>query len=368
MNNLHQIPDLEELCIEITGSCLMNCVHCSSSCDSSTTYCLPLVKVEQILSDARSLGTKVLAISGGEPLLHPNLREIITEAKKYFEVRLYSSGYVGAAIDGITKDQAETFAALGLDKIIFSLQGASPIIHESVTGTPGSFRSVHNSIANAKAAGLWVGIHFVPMKPNYRELPALIELCSELRVDEFAVLRFVSQGRGKTNQSALELAKSDFLDLITKIVFMRRDYKDRLNIRTGCPLNFCSLIDPDLAPVRCKAGLSTLLVSFDGRVVPCPAFKRTKEFNLDNVFVSSLQDVWLRSPALERLRCLDCTKIEGCNSCSMLMVCQGRCIAQRYNKHKSIYKGPDPLCPFAKKKANISYSENEDLFIPSTAQ
>ena len=337
---------LDELCIEITGKCLMKCRHCSSACTEANATFLSLESILAILNDARLLGTKTIEISGGEPLLHPRILEIIEAAKKDFEVRLYTSGFLGDSC-GIPEELVSRLCDLRLDRLIFNLQGASAEIHEQVSMTPGSFNSVIASIRRAKAAGLWTGVHFVPMIPNFKEIGALAKLCSTLGVNELAILRFVNQGRGSIIGGELELSNDDFHALILEVVREKR-VNNTLQIRTGCPMNFCSFVDSDIKPVQCKAGVSTLLITFDGDIVPCPAFKQARDFTVGNIHQSSLYKLWQQSNQLLQLRTFDFHKIRGCSECKRVDVCQGRCMAQRFYATGSIYEGPDPLCPYQK--------------------
>ncbi|MFZ5997446.1 MAG: radical SAM/SPASM domain-containing protein [Nitrospirota bacterium] len=342
---------LDELCIEIAGKCLMQCRHCSSSCNSSNTSILTYDQILTIIEEAHLLGTKTLEISGGEPLLHPRILDIIAQAKRYFEVRLYTSGYLGNN-KGIPPALASSLADLGLDRIIFNVQGSSAEIHELITMTPGSFESVLSSISQSKSLGLWTGVHFVPMLPNYKEIGALSRLCSNLKVNELAILRFVNQGRGRLNSNQVELSADDFHSLILDVVQTKNKH-DYLQVRTGCPMNFCSLVDKNIKPVKCKAGITTLLIGFDGKVVPCPAFKQGIGYMLGNINDSTLTDIWNRSEKLNQLRSFDYRKIRGCSGCSNLDFCQGRCMAQRFYATGSIYEGPDPLCPHKSSKLAV---------------
>jgi radical SAM protein with 4Fe4S-binding SPASM domain len=355
---------LEELCIEITGKCFMNCLHCSSSCTSFNQQELSFNKIKDILREAKKLGTKIIEFSGGEPLLHPQLFDLIYEAKKDFEVRLYTSGYIGRE-SGIPQPLLASLADLGLDRIIFNLQGASAGIHEQITMTPGSFESVRSSIKRAKAARIWTGVHFVPMLPNYKEVGALAELCSELQVDELAILRFVNQGRGKLNSREIKLSPSDFHSLIMDVVQVKKRVHGPTQVRTGCPMNFCSLVDKGIKPVKCKAGLTTLLIGYDGRIVPCPAFKQGGAYILGNINNSPLYDIWHSNEKLNQLRLFDFREIHGCIDCANINYCQGRCMAQRFYATGSIYEGPDPLCPY--KKSYKVYIKKEAAVSSSNA-
>lgn len=347
-------PDigLEELCVEIIGQCMMNCAHCSSSSTINNPSLISLSKFKEILQDAKQLGTSILEISGGEPLLHPDISSFIQEAAKDFKVRLYTSGFLGKSNSGISKDQLLQFKALGLDRIIFNLEGSTAEVHEGVSRAKGSYSSVLKSIKSAIEAGLWVGAHFVPMKINYHDFRAVAELSMKLNINEVAVLRFVCQGRGKTNKDRLEFNQAEFNQFLNEVVSIRREVGTKLKIRTGCPMNFCSMVDRSITPVQCKAGISTLLISYDGTAVPCPAFKHAPQFAKGNIFRQSLRSIWNDSAELEQLRSLDVSKIAVCNSCSESNYCQGRCVAQRFYTYGTIYQGPDPLCPFQSANPN----------------
>ena len=345
MTTNHKIG-LEELCIEVTGQCMMNCIHCSSSSSIDNPSAIKPQKFTELLQEARKLGTKIIELSGGEPLLHPSINTFIKEASADFKVRLYTSGFLGESTVGISSSQLLRFAEFNLDKIIFNLQGATAETHEKITRAKGSYASVLQSIKNAKTAGLWTGVHFVPMKSNYVDFQEVAKLCNDLKVNELAVLRFVGQGRGKKNKSQLELNQEEFNQFIQKVVQIKRDFESLVQIRTGCPMNFCSMIDKTITPARCKAGHSTLLISYDGSVVPCPAFKHAPDFNLGSIYKESLEEIWSQNKNLKILRELDVAQIDGCNTCPQSRYCQGRCLAQRFYKFGSIYRGPDPLCPF----------------------
>lgn len=347
---------LDELCVEVIGKCLMNCRHCSSSCSKTNESILSYESILTILDDARRLGTKTLEISGGEPLLHPRILDIIREAKKYFEVRLYTSGYLGNK-EGITTSLVSSLVDLGLDRIVFNVQGATADTHDRITMTRGSFESVMTSIKRITSVGLWTGVHFVPMIPNYKEIAAISELCNEIGVDRLAILRFVSQGRGSINTNELELSLESFHSIILDVVREKKKY-DRLQIRTGCPMNFCSLVDSDIKPVNCKAGKSTLLINFDGKVIPCPAFKETAEFKIGNIYFETLLEIWTHNPILQLLRNFDFTQIENCNRCHNLEHCRGRCVAQRFYKFGTINQGPDPMCPYQNEFPITARKEN----------
>lgn len=343
-------PVLKELCLEITNSCTMECRHCSTR--SLRVGCgkpdhIPIFMVQIIVNQFTEMGGEVLEISGGEPLLHPMLFDICRLASESgLEVRLYTSGVRGDeknGLRGITQEFARSLKDLGVDRIIFNLEGAKPKTHERIMGVLGTHSLVLEGIKNAKAAGLWVGVHFVPMRPNVAELPEVAAICEKLGVDELALLRFVPQGRGEDNKTNLELDNREFQALLKTVVELMERHED-LNIRVGCPMDFLSLLDRNINPHKCKAGITTCSIAPNGDVVPCPGFKNEDGFVAGNIYKNSLGEIW--NEGFASLRAFSASSLSGpCNSCSDLDICEGRCAAQRVISTGDLLAGPDPGCP-----------------------
>lgn len=332
---------LKELCLEVTNTCPMRCVHCSADAGLPLNDELNLIEIKKVIRKFKRLGGEILEISGGEPLCHSSILEIIRYAKEQgVEVRLYTSGF--PLNDGIINK----LLALKLDKVIFNLQGPNSKIHENITQTYGSFDRVMEGIKKLRSANQWVGVHFVPMKPNFSSLEKTVQLCSNLGVSEFAVLRFVPQGRGLENLQRLELSNMEFETLINEIVRIRNRFRDKIEIRVGSPLNFCHFTDNSIPYQECKAGKSLCLIKPNGDVAPCSAFKQNKEGVVGNIKTKSLVEIWRNSQLFNQLRYFDYEKLKGeCSGCSVLSKCQGGCLAQRVLANDSIYQEPDPACP-----------------------
>ena len=62
-----------------------------------------------------------------------------------------------------------------------------------------------DSMLNAASVDITTDVHFIPMKPNYREFPDIIECLQMANVKNISVLNFVPQGRGNENREELML-------------------------------------------------------------------------------------------------------------------------------------------------------------------
>ena len=357
-------PKLKELCIEITNECPMACLHCSTSSiqlgSGSGGKYISFEKLTSVVEEFKELGGEILEISGGEPLLHPQLFELIQFGiNQDLEVRLYTAGLAslkGNDVVSIDPQLARKLKTSGVSRIIFNLQGAVSETHDKIVGFSGAHSLAFKSIRNIKDTGLWTGIHFVPMALNFHEIDAMMVLGSSLEVDELALLRFVPQGRGWKNRKLLKMSLESFEKLLKRIARHKEKYP-ALNVRVGCPMDFLSMYEKGLEPHECKAGLSTCAITPDGDVVPCPGFKCSPDFMAGNIYEESLVEIWEKG--FTSLREFDPDNINGeCRTCSELKWCRGRCVAQRVIAYNDLYTGPDPCCPNQLKGKKAVQSED----------
>lgn len=344
---------MKELCLEIISSCPMNCIHCSNN--SALREKLEFSEIKSVIDDFTFLGGQILEMSGGEPLEHSELLEIINYAKeKGLETRLYTSGQKSEReeIVSITQKLAKDLKESGLDEVIFNIQGAKSATHDHITGLKGSYKRVLASIKEMASVGCSINVHFVPIKLNYRELEKSIDICSILGVSEFAILRFVSQGRGFKNRNTLELSYQEHTELFS--VLNKVKTNNQLKIRIGHPLN--CFIESDSEDSECLAGRSICLIKPNGDVVPCPAFKQSVDYVAGNIKENSLIDIWFNSEILQKLRTFKYEDITGCRNCISLSKCRGGCTAQRILTWGDLYRGGDPLCLGGFSELPSSYS------------
>ena len=116
----------------LTGQCNLNCAYCEDfglRRNLQNPAPLPLEPVRQILGVLRS-GVEALTLTGGEPLTHPQIDEILLYAKKelkFRELTLISNGFLLPA-------HATALAAV--DRLIVSLDSVDPPLWSQTLGVP----------------------------------------------------------------------------------------------------------------------------------------------------------------------------------------------------------------------------------------
>jgi radical SAM protein with 4Fe4S-binding SPASM domain len=336
----HSTPfKLREFKIEVTYHCNLNCLHCSSDARPSNPLEMSRDDCRRILEEAKTMGAKEVAFSGGEPLGWQHLGNSVSLAMNLgFRITIYTSG-----ITDNFKLKAKDMHKIGVERFIFSLFGGTASTHERITRVLGSFNVTKEAIIAAKEIGLKTELHFVPMSTNYRELRDVAILAQQSGVSVVSVLRLVPQGRAALLSGRI-LNRIQNLELKTIIQDLRNS---GLTIRLGSPYNILMLNEKP----GCWAAIDRLIIGPDLKVYPCDAFKRINAEELvendpwSNLHKSSLIDCWNKSPYFEVVRTYLTTDFEDpCASCGFLEKCLSGCLAQKTVAEGTLKKCPDPDC------------------------
>jgi putative metalloenzyme radical SAM/SPASM domain maturase len=184
-----------KLFVEVTSRCNMSCAMCVKQTrgvgEPEGDLSIPLF---QALAPAFP-GLEAFILNGvGEPLLHPRLEEMIRAARE----RMPGEGWVGFQSNGLllTDARAASLASAGLDRVCFSIDGVSPETFRKVR-KGGEIEGVERALAAMAAAkkqcgrpDLRVGVEFVVMRGNLRELPDALRW-SAARGATFAIVTHV---------------------------------------------------------------------------------------------------------------------------------------------------------------------------------
>ena len=290
---------MKQISIEIIHKCPNNCMHCSSCSGPDCTLMIKTENVKKLIDSAVELNTKILSISGGEPLLHPGLLSIVKYAKKKErEVYIYTSGISlnneGQA-ESIDLELVKELHKSGVDKIIFDLPAINETIYNKFMGTSGYQKFVFESIRKVQSEGIFSEIHFVPTKLNVEEIPKVMEFAEKEGINMVSFLGLVPHGRTVQNINQLVLS-SEESERIKQLLNNISNEK----VRVGIPLQL------DDCKAHCYAGRNKLCVRYDGKVFGCEAFKYIQlvdsEGNIvrpDSIYEKSLEDIFFHSEYLK---------------------------------------------------------------------
>jgi heme d1 biosynthesis radical SAM protein NirJ len=175
--------------------CNLTCKHCYSiSTDKDFPGELSTSEVYGVMDDLRGFGVPVLILSGGEPLLRPDIFDISRRAKDMgFYVGLSSNGTL------IDASNIDRIAAVGYDYVGVSLDGIRET-HDVFRRKEGAFEASLKGIKLCSAAGIKAGVRFTLTQDNAHDLPALLKLVEDEGIDKFYLSHLNYAGRGNTNR------------------------------------------------------------------------------------------------------------------------------------------------------------------------
>ncbi len=175
--------------------CNLTCRHCYSiSADKDFPGELSTQEVYGVMDDLKAFGVPVLILSGGEPLLRPDIYDIATRAKQL-------GFYVGLSSNGTLIDAANIgrIAEVGFDYVGISLDGIKDT-HDKFRRMVGAYERSLNAIRLARDAGIKVGVRFTLTQHNEHDLPALLELMERENIDKFYLSHLNYAGRGNVDR------------------------------------------------------------------------------------------------------------------------------------------------------------------------
>jgi heme d1 biosynthesis radical SAM protein NirJ len=175
--------------------CNLNCKHCYSiSADTDFPGELTTQEVFAVMEDLKAFGVPVLILSGGEPLLRPDIFEVSRRAKDMgFYVGLSSNGTL------IDADNIDRIVGVGYDYVGISLDGIGAT-HDAFRRKQGAFEAALSGLRLCRDRGIKVGLRFTMTFDNARELPELIRLTEDEGIDKFYLSHLNYAGRGNKNR------------------------------------------------------------------------------------------------------------------------------------------------------------------------
>jgi heme d1 biosynthesis radical SAM protein NirJ len=175
--------------------CNLACKHCYSiSSDKDFAGELSTDQVFGVMAELKAYRVPVLILSGGEPLLRPDIFDIARKAKAMgFYTALSTNGTL------IDPDMADRIQAIGFDYVGISIDGIGAT-HDRFRAMDGAFARSVTGIGCLVDLGVKVGLRFTMTMDNETELPQVIELAEGLGVTKFYFSHLNYAGRGNKNR------------------------------------------------------------------------------------------------------------------------------------------------------------------------
>lgn len=168
---------------ELTHRCNEHCRHCflpvTGPADFAARGELTTGEALHLIDQVAALGALSITFSGGEPLLRPDFFTLAAYARRRgLGLRIYTNGTLLAAPTHV--GWIDALAALHPLAVEISLYGATPAVHEAITGIKGSWAATVAALRRLHAAGVRTVCKTPLMAANAAELPAVWALALSL--------------------------------------------------------------------------------------------------------------------------------------------------------------------------------------------
>ncbi|MDA8174488.1 MAG: radical SAM protein [Nitrospiraceae bacterium] len=346
---------------EITRRCNLKCVHCRSSSEAEVKGHPDFSTQEgfRMLEDIASYAKPVVVLSGGEPLLRPDVFDFARRGTECgLRMCLATNGLlVDDNICGKIKDS-------GIRIVSLSLDGSNAGVHDDFRSVNGAFDGVVRASGLFKKHGIEFIINSSFTKRNQEEIPKVYKLARELGATAWYMFMIVPTGRGEDIMNEL-ISKEEYEEILDWHYEMEKN-EDLMLVRPTCAPHYYRVVlqmarkekdRPEGSKFKkrtlkfstggskgCIAGQLICLIDVDGNVLPCSYFPMAA----GNVHKQSFKEIWEGSSLFADLR--DFKSYKGkCGSCEFINVCGG-CRARAYAVSGD-YLAEEPFCSYIPRKA-----------------
>ncbi|TMA30797.1 MAG: radical SAM protein [Deltaproteobacteria bacterium] len=294
----------------------------------TTQECLGLI------DEMKALGTEMLILTGGEPLLRKDIYEIARYASS-------QGTWVVMGTNGVlvTDEVVEKMIECGVRGVAISIDSLEPAKHDHFRGGPDAWEYSVRALDICRAKGLQVLVQTTVMEMNYAEIPQMLAFAREKGAFSFNLYFLVQTGRG---QRMNDLSSERTETMLANLVDWQAQYRPML-VRSKCAPQFKQIAYQrglgGLESGGCMAGTQYCRITPRGDVTPCPYMTVVA----GNVREQSFGEVWRTSSVLRELR--DLEQLKGrCGRCEFNELCGG-CRCRAYAAYGD-YLQEDPACRY----------------------
>jgi len=331
---------LNTLYFYLTKGCNLRCRHCwitpkFQGADQVHPSLEPDL-FRSIIEQAKPLGLSSVKLTGGEPLIHPQITELLDHIRaEDLPLTMETNGVA------CTPEIAEKIKACKNPFVSVSLDGPDAETHEWVRGVDGCFEAALTGIRNLVKVDLHPQIIMTVMRRNVNHMTSVVRLAESLEAEsvKFNVLQPTARG-AQMHESRQSLGIEELVDL-GQWVDKELSSSAKIRLIFDHPMAFRPL-GQIYGSQRSGCGtcgvLGILGVLGDGTYALCGIGETVPEMVFGHARTDRLEDVWKNSPVLNEIREGLPKKLTGiCGECLMRSRCRGSCIAQNYYSNKNLW-------------------------------
>jgi heme b synthase len=350
---------------ETTAGCNLRCIHCRriEVADQLTPHDLSTAEAFTLIDQLAAVGSPVFVLSGGEPLMRPDIFEIARYAADAgLPVALATNGtLIDPAMAARIKDS-------GVKRVSISFDGADAVTHDAFRALKGSFDAAIRGFRALRAVGLPVQINTTVAKHNQSQLEGVLQLAKDLDAVALHLFLLVPVGCGVEIADDQMVSAEDYERILNwlydveqsepdlqlkatcaphyfRVMRQRRAEENRSGVKRDLPASHHRQVhghphsQMHAATKGCLAGTGVCFVSHRGEVFPCGYLP----VEAGNVRQQNFGDIWQHSELFAEMRNPDLLGGK-CGVCQFKSLCSG-CRARAYGLTGD-YLAEEPFCAY----------------------
>lgn len=324
--------NIENVYIEICNQCNLKCLHCYNESTINNHQYIEINQFIAIVNQMLNAGIRHITLSGGEPLLHPNIDKILSflnDNKEIETVRIVTNGTL------LVEKLSEYISSMPKLLIQISLDGGTYSINDKIRGV-GTYNKVEEALIYLSQRGFSdVTLRLTINAVNYCSIEDFIHL--SIKYNATPTFSFINKlGRGDTNWENLALSEPQKL-------YIRNIIQNSFT-RNKIPFLKEHILPPSVfCPIEQREPIISPIIKVNGDVQPCHVLY-DEIFSIGNVFQNELNSIlsYEKNVKLDdianffsiRKRMI---KSHGsCLNCTVCDLCGGGCPAEAFVNNADI--------------------------------
>jgi len=362
---LHYSADKRPVVVwTLTRRCNLFCAHCyTDSRDRDYPDELSTEEVKAVIDDLGAFGAPVILFSGGEPLLRPDILELIAHAQgRGIRAVLSTNGTL------LYPSLVRELAGLGLSYVGISIDGPEHV-HDRFRGKKGAFQEALRGLRACREAGLRVGIRVTLTRYNFPYLEEIFRLVEEEDIPRACFYHLAYAGRGRHIARA-DLSHQETREAVERIFAWAQSChrrgleKDILTVDNHADNVYLYLKIRREQPERARevyqmlrwnggnqSGIAIACIDNQGYVHPD---QFSWFYSFGNVRQRPFSTIWTDTsdPVMAALKDRR-GRIGGrCSRCRYFEICNGNLRARAYSYYGDLW-APDPACYLSDEELGI---------------
>jgi SynChlorMet cassette radical SAM/SPASM protein ScmF len=331
------VPRLNAFYLYLTASCNLRCRHCWIAPGFAGKKPVPgqyidLDALSSAITEARTLGLSSAKLTGGEPMHHPQFKEIVELlTAEGLSLNMETNGTL------MTRELAHFLKEKSnMGFISVSIDSPVPVEHDAFRGVKGAFDAAVQGLDFLVEAGytncqVIMAVHH----GNRHQMEDLVKLAVEHKAGSVKFNPVTRTGRGIDMHERGEVINfREYLELARYV---------NEELRPKSPVTVFLSMPPALTPLSelwrtrgksCDCGVAGILgILGGGEIALCGIGQTIPELVYGHLGKDSIREIWLNHPVILQLR-EDLKNVSGypgiCGSCIHAKSCRTGCVANNY--------------------------------------